>query len=357
MPNRTKNLTDVSVRSLPEGLHFDSKIKSFGIRVGKNRKTWIAIVGKNRTKVTLGHYPALSLQEARKKAQLTLSLPVPKKTPPFPEAVQSFLALDRWRPGSKKVLASSLKHFTWTRPLDKITYEDVERALEAIKSPSARHHALKDIRTFFNWCVPRYLTSSPINGLKSTNQPSRSRVLSDQELRAVWNAAGQMSRPGIIIKLLILTGQRKSEISGLRWEWINTGVVELPAWITKNNRVHTFPLGNLAQELIGTPKGMGYLFPARGNASAFKGWSATKTRLDKLSGVTNWTLHDLRRTFATGLAQLGTPIHVTEKILNHVSGVTGGLTGVYQRFEYWDEQIVAVQKWQERIQSICHGAH
>ena len=97
------------------------------------------------------------------------------------------------------------------------------------------------------------------------------------------------------------------------------------------------------------------LFPARGTeANSFNGWSKSKAALDKKLGdtVAPWTLHDLRRTFATNLAALGVPIHVTEKLLNHVSGTTGGLVGIYQRHEFWGEQIDAINKWERRLKGI-----
>lgn len=111
------NLTDISVQKLQPGLHFDEKVKNFAIRVGKNRRTWIVVKGENRTKITLGHYPAMSLSEARKRAMLALATPTQEKVRiSFPDAVQEFLGLSRWRFHSKRVLTSSLKHFKWTKP-------------------------------------------------------------------------------------------------------------------------------------------------------------------------------------------------------------------------------------------------
>jgi hypothetical protein len=187
------NLTDLTVRSLPEGLHFDSKLPSFGIRVQKRRKTWIVVKQPNRTKVRLGYYPTLSLADARKKALIALGTPHTRiDAPTFPDAREAFLAQDKWRPRSLKVLNSSLKHFDWKRPIDKITHDDVAKALEAIPHQSARAHALKDIRTFFNWCVPRYLPSSPCVGFKMPAYKRRKRLLTDAEIRSIWKAAEQM---------------------------------------------------------------------------------------------------------------------------------------------------------------------
>lgn len=357
-----KSLTDLTVQKLKAGVYFDTKTPAFGIRVGKRRKTWIITKGRERSVLTIGHYPALSLGDARRKALIALGSPLVSQTHlTFPEALTLFLGQSKWRPRSKKVLESSLRHFTWTRPLAKITHEDVAQAIEAVKSPSARAHALKDIRSFFNWCVPRYLLSSPAQGLKMAPQKARSRVLTDDELKRVWIAAETMGYPfGTIVMLLILTGQRKSEIGSLQWSWIQKDRIVLSRLFTKNGREHTFPLGQLSASLLSaiSPKtnsstSSNAIFLATTSTSkSYNGWAFHLKQLQKQSGTSGWTLHDLRRSFATGLASLNVPIHVTEKILNHVSGTTGGLVSVYQVHSYWPEQVAALKAWEERVISI-----
>lgn len=152
-------LTDLTVQRLKPGLFFDAKTPAFGIRVGKSRRTWIVVKGERRTKVRLGHYPAMSLSEARKRALVTLGSPMEERpTITFPEAVEAFLALPRWRAGSLRVL-SSLRHFSWKKPVQKITFEDITEALEAIKGSSARAHALKDSQE-----APTTSTNTPAVG-------------------------------------------------------------------------------------------------------------------------------------------------------------------------------------------------
>jgi integrase len=361
-----QNLTDLSVRSLPPGYHWDGKTKGFGIRVGKNRKSWVVIYGRNRTKVTLGHYPALSLADARKKALLTLGSPlVAKGVVTFPEAIDGFLTQTHWRASTRYSVEKSLrKHFRWNKRLDQITHQDILAVVDQLPR-GAQGEAVKHIRSFFNWCVPRYLEHSPAARIKSPGYASRDRVLTHDELRRVWIAAEQMGGYfATIVKLLVVTGQRRGEIASLRADMVAEGKITLPAWLTKNNREHSFPLGSWASQLLlqlsthPIEKPSSLLFPARNsqNIRPFNGWSKSKAALDKLSGVTDWTLHDLRRTFATGLAALGTPIHVTEKILNHVSGTTGGLTGIYQRHQWWDEQVAAIAAWEAKIRSLLPGA-
>jgi integrase len=147
---------------------------------------------------------------------------------------------------------------------------------------------------------------------------ARDRRLTDEELVKVWEAARQIGYPfGVIVQLLILTGQRRGEISNLRRDWINGDMVTLPKKVVKNNRTHTFPVGRHALHLIATTPRVGdFLFPARGNNVApFSGWSKSKPRLDRLSGVDGYTLHDCRRTFAVGLQRCGINVEVIETIL------------------------------------------
>jgi integrase len=353
-------LTDLSVRNLPEGLHLDARLPSFGIRVGKKRRTWIVIKGKNRTKISLGQYPAISLADARKRAMLELSTTSPSEPaniPSYAEALAEFhtLHVANLRPRSAYQLSRNVtRHFQWTKRLDQITHHDVQTALDAIEASSQRAHALKDIRTFFNWCIPRYLTSSPCIGIKKPDQKPRDRVLTDDETCRVWNRAHEIGYPyGTIVQLLILTGQRLGEIAGLRWEWIEEGTVTFPAEITKNARASKIPLGTMAYRIIErTPRHSLLLFPARGRATRpFNGFGASKESLDKC-GVKNFTHHDLRRTFATSMARLGVRLEVTEKLLNHVSGSMGGIVGVYQRHDFMSEMREAISRYEAWLSRV-----
>jgi integrase len=363
--NSVPGLTDITVRTLPEGLHLDARLPSFGIRVGKRRRTWIVIKGKNRTKISLGHYPAMSLADARKRAMAELSTSAsPSETaimPSYAEALAEFHAthVADLRPRSAYQLSRNLsRHFQWTKPLDQITHQDVLTALNGIEARSQRAHALKDIRTFFNWCIPRYLKASPCIGIKKPAQKPRDRVLADDELCKVWNRAREIGYPyGTIVQLLILTGQRLSEIAGLRWEWIREGAVTFPSEITKNARVSKIPLGAMARRLIEeTPRHSSLLFPARGHTTKpFNGFGASKESLDKC-GVENFVHHDLRRTFATNMARLGVRLEVTEKLLNHVSGSMGGIVGVYQRHEYMDEMREAISRYEASLSHVLESS-
>lgn len=350
-------LTDLAVQKLPEGTYSDTKLSGFGIRIGKTRKVWFCIETKTRKRIGLGHYPAVSLSEARKKAHSTLGGSHAKTSQiSFSDAKEAFLALPRWRPQSKRVLTSNLRKFTWKRSLDKITHEDVAAALDAIESPSARAHALKDIRTFFNWCVPRYLPASPCVGLRMDAQPSRDRTLSNTELQKVWKACDYVSSTfATIIKLLILTGQRKNEIGSLQFEQISLGenlCITIPPAIAKNGREHTFPIGPLTHSLLPT-KTTGYLFrSAKNPEDPYNGYTFHLKQLQKLSQTSNWTLHDLRRTFVSNMASLGVAPHIISALINHVSEGLSPIQRVYNKYNYFNEMREAVDKYQHFLKTL-----
>lgn len=157
------------------------------------------------------------------------------------------------------------------------------------------------------------------------------------------------------MKLLILTGQRRGEITQLTGAMIGKDTITLPAWLAKNSRQHIFPLGSMAQEILNPPWPVdAYFFPALGRATPFCGWSKSKEALEKRSAVTDWVLHDLRRTFASGLASIGVSIPVIERLLNHVSGSFGGIVGVYQRYDFMPEMRDAIKKWEAHLSLLIH---
>jgi integrase len=196
-------------------------------------------------------------------------------------------------------------------------------------------------------------------------------VLSDNELHSIWRACERRlafddkacggfktTMPDIvkmprqfaaIVQLLILTGARRGEIAALQADYISNDVCTLPSTLTKNKREHQFPVGPLALSVLAEAMngGIGTLFPARGaNTKPFSGWSKSKAALDKLSGVSGYCLHDLRRTFATRLAELGVAPHVIERLLNHVTGTVSGVAAVYNRASYLAEMRAAIEVWE-----------
>ena len=220
------------------------------------------------------------------------------------------------------------------------------------------NHRLACAKTFFTWAQKKhYITENPTVGLTPHTTTSRSRVLTDAELRAVWRATEDADGHfGALVRLLLLTGMRRGECAALRSSWVRGSTIVLPKEATKNNREHTFPLSGLATSILAEAApddDCELFFPARGKpGTPFNGWSKCKVALDKRCKIAPWTLHDLRRTFATNLAALGTPIHVTEKLLNHVSGTVSGVAAIYNRHAYMDEMRAAIDAWEKRLSVI-----
>ena len=196
---------------------------------------------------------------------------------------------------------------------------------------------------------------------------SRDRILSDFELALVWQACERIGYPfGPLFKLLIITGQRREEVGGLRWSEIDFGrqIWTLPKERTKNGREHVVALSPAACDLLArlpriadAHRSSTFVFTTNG-ATAVSGFSKAKRVIDlsitKQAGVAlpPWTLHDLRRTFASGCARLGINLPVIEKILNHVSGSFRGIVGVYQRHSFEHERREALVRWSQHVMSL-----
>jgi integrase len=205
----------------------------------------------------------------------------------------------------------------------------------------------------FNWCIKRdYLEDNPTKGIDPpAKERSRERVLSHEELRLVWEAAGVEGYPwGAMVQMLILTGQRLEEVSASGWSEINLdrGIWELPGRRTKNGRPHIVHLSTAAVKILREiPRidSSGWVFTTTG-AGPVKGFSKAKRRLDNACKVSGWTFHDLRRSFATHITQaLGVSPVVTDRLLNHASGAVRGIAAVYQRGEYLEQRQWAMEAW------------
>ena len=369
-------LTDIVVRNLaaPERGQMsypDDTLAGFSVRVSQGgTKTFCLVYGRDRQRVTLGRYPILGLAEARTEAKRFLAeRTLNKFRPPrlkASEALQRFLKEKEGknRPSTLKITTGVINnHFPklLLKYLEDIQTDDVTAVTDRLLKKGqlgAAAHAFTAIHTFLRWCVRRrYLQHSPAEALEKPGQNiSRERTLTDDEICAVWRATDAMTGHfGAIVKLLMLTGQRRSEIGGLRADYVAGNSICLPSTITKNKRTHTFPIGAASRNILTSniTEGTTLLFPARGRpGQPFNGWSKGKALLDQKAKIAPWTLHDLRRTFATGLQRLGVRIEVIEELLNHVSGTRAGIVGVYQRHRYEEEMRAAVELWESHLQTI-----
>lgn len=369
------SLTDAQIKRLKapgkgQKTYYDDALKGFGVRVSQGgTKTFVVVYGAKRQRRSIGRYPDMSLAEARARAkgiQAEVALESPhehvRPTLKFDDARRMFLADSekRNRPRTVEEYRRLLhRHFSFDGSLADIDRHELVRVLDKLKrTPSEQKHAFVAIRTMMNWCWKRgYIEASPVPPLTFPST-ERNRVLSDDELRLVWRRADEYGYPfGSIVQLLILTGQRRGEITNLRHSWIEGDTVTFPSSVVKNGREHTLPIGPIALSLIERlPKSTDLLFPSRLNdEKPFNGFSRAKRAFDREIDIAPYTLHDLRRTFSSAMAKLGMPIHVTEKILNHASGTISGVAAVYNRHSYRNEMREAFSEYEAHLSKMIEA--
>jgi len=277
---------------------------------------------------------------------------------------------DGWRALVERSLRIHVKPVLAKKALPLITRADIVMVFDAM--PPDQHAGRRNIfailRRLFKWAIWRGdISLSPMEGME-TPPPvkARDRVLSDDELRRVWLAAPGCHRCfGPIIRLLIVTGQRREEVTGMAWTELDRAKAlwRIPGERTKNGEPHSVPLSNLAIETIdkmakgGKWSRKGLVFTTKAD-KAFTAHSKGKEKIDALLAkdggepIPGWRLHDLRRTLATGFQRLGIRFEVTEAVLNHLSGARSGVAGVYQRHEWTDEKRAALEAWATHIQQV-----
>ena len=252
------------------------------------------------------------------------------------------------------------------RRLSQIGRADIHDLLDGIVargSPVTANRTLAWLRRMCAWAIERGLIEvSPCAGIRTpAAETSRDRVLSDDELKAVWQAADTLETPyNAFVKLLILTGARRSEVAGMTWSEIDTAsrVWTLPAARAKNATEYQIPLSDSAVQILqALPRiaDSDLVFTLSGRVP-IRGFHNVKTRVDALMPAgPSWTLHDLRRTFASGCARLGIAIHVVEAALNHRSGSIRGIAAIYNRYSYDVEKCAAMAAWARHVEQIVTG--
>lgn len=358
-------LNDIAIRALPKPakgavIYADDMLVGFGVRVSEGgTKSYVLTHGRRRTRETIGRVGIVSLQDARKAAKellagYTLGRHKPRSTS-WNLAVEGFLKEKAGkRPNTLSAYKRHLTYFPFGEtPLPEVTAPELQRDLAKIKKAGERQKTFVVLRVFLNWCFQKhYIETNPIARMKGDSSTPRERVLTDEELRAVWRAC-EDDNFGRIVKLLILTGQRRSEIANLADGMIKDDLITFPACLTKNKRDHTFPMPTAARSFINsTAKMSDFIFPSRALKTSFNGWSKSKVALDKRCGVKDWTLHDLRRTLRTRWAELGISSEIAETYINHISGTRGGIARVYNLAKYLPAMRDAVKVWEAHLQTV-----
>jgi integrase len=359
----SKNFTELTVKALPIGKHFDASTPAFGLRVGKHRKTWIVQRGTDRRIIRVGHYPAMTLSEARTKGkQLLAATQLNHERVTLQQAYDLFCKVylpskkPRTQYDYKRVLTRHYLPTLAVKRLDAITSHMTTAITDGlVHTPAELIQATSVGKTFFKWCIRRhYLTVSPLQSAELPRPKKRKRVLTDDELKEIWRAATFFSGSyGMLVKLIILTGLRRQECASIQLTWVNRDSITLPAEVVKNSHEFTFPIGSLAIQLLtNRMSNQPILLPSYpGGKLPFSTFSVTKKEFDKLHNVKGYTLHDLRRTFRTNLSRLRIPRDICERLINHRSA-RSDLDEIYDQYDQWDEQVEAVHKHNDWLGSI-----
>lgn len=361
-------LTDMAVKKLPlpesgQLCYWDETTPGFGLRCSTSSKSFVVLFGEKRRWKTLGRYPAMSLADARREAKLFLSEASFGKHQEvrvsYGVARERFIAdcERRLRPITVREYCRHLNFFGFKKDLAQLERADVYRKLDELTdTPTNQNYAFTALKVFFNWCVRnQYLSHNPIAAdKKPARLKSRERILDDDELKALYGYVREnRSLFHDMVALLILTGQRRTEIGHLRWDEIDGGNMVFAGERTKNHRSHTIPLPPTAMHVLETRESNGhYVFSGKDPTKPFNGIRRVKEALDKAVDIEHFTLHDLRRTLSSNMARLGVPIHVTEKILNHQSGSFAGVAGIYNRHSYLPEMKAALEQYDNWLEDL-----
>ena len=329
-------------------------------------------IGRHTRKLTLaGRYPVLSLAKAREAARSALESVSAGKDPaaakragtPANDSLAAYITLYREkhvstvRPGTAANINRELERMQdeWPgRSLRSISKKDVVAVIDKVikRGPSAGVTAWKVVKAFFAWCEAREDDfASPARSIrKPAKEKSRDRVLDDGELKLTWEAADIASgAAGALIKLLTLTGARRNEMAELARDEITADAIVLPGSRTKNGLQHTIPITPMIRRVLDTLPST-CKFVLNGTDRPFGDHSGAKEKV--APAIPPWTLHDLRRSFASGLQRLGVAPHIVELALNHRAGTFSGVAGIYQRHRYTKEVRDAFELWSKHIEAL-----
>jgi integrase len=361
-------ITISSINKL-QGWLWDIGVIGFGARRQTNLVHYYVRYRHNGIQVvrSIGRHGALTPDTARARAKQLLGT-VAGGTDPFAQALSDegfAIAVDRYleRKRSLKSVAQTERYLrNHSAPLHRLKLGEIDRRkiavllgdVETTRGPVARNRLRSTLSAFFAWCLTEgLLDSNPVAGTaKADVSGSRERVLTHEELRKLWRALGNDEFSNVV-RLLLLTGQRRNEIGKLTWSEVDLArkMIVLSPARTKNSRQHELPLSAQALAIIESlPRRntTDFLFAKRG----FTNWDGAKQEVDQRAGIAPWRLHDARRTCATGMGELGILPHVIEQALNHVSGAKAGVAGVYNRSKLIDPVRDALQRWADHLDQI-----
>jgi integrase len=376
----TKSVIDSFPVTVKETVYWDAGLPGFGVKVTpKGKRVFIVLyrtggAGSRLRKYTIGPYGRVTLAMARAQAQKVFVARLDGRDPAAEKAnsrrrlvvdrvdglVETFIVERLSGLRSGPAVANRLRNDViprWgTKSIHDIKRRDIVDLVSEVaqRGPGANRNIAKVLKTFFRWCVGRAVIDfSPVEGLNlRPPDRSRDRALDDKELATVILAGRSMPGPfGAILEVLALTGQRREEVAQMAWSEVDEAprTWHIPSHRSKNAKAHLVHLSDRVWEIIkGQPRHSRFVFATSGGKN-FQSFKYAKATLDQLSGVTGWRIHDLRRTVVTGMARLGVPPHVADKILNHQSGTISGVAAVYQKHEFLTERKDALDRWSQHV--------
>ena len=328
-------LTDQGVRALPfsapQKLYTDDTLAGFGVRVSTRKKSFVLTYGRDRHRITLGHYPTLSLAEAREKARRILrdrELGIEHRpTPTFKSIYDEYLAgREEKRANTRRADRYRLRPFLALaqRRIGEITADELHDILRTLPTVT-RAHAFSTLGGLFRYAMKRrHLDRNPLDQLDTPERSaSRDRVLSRDELRRAWQTAQAYGYPfGDIVSLLILTAQRRQQIASLRVEWVDFAekTITFPAEVMKTKQKHVIALTPKVEEILSRKTQCSLYFPSA-NMTPFAAWSRYTKDFWSDAEIEGAVLHDFRRTWSTVAADhLDVDDRTIAAVLNHRSG-------------------------------------
>jgi len=392
---RRIKFTDKGIRSMPlpeppSQIDFwDQSLAGFGLRISYGgRRAWQVMYRRNgiKRRMSLGDYPTVPLGKARDRAKEILEAvklgrdPAQEKlkarrADTFREVAKAYLddyakkEKRSWK-HDERVIDKYLNPKLGTEKAFEITGDDIHAVLVPIANITSvrANRTLEIVSKMFNWAMSvrdnngkrRFpdILANPCASLRPLQEEkSRDRELKEDEIRRLWGAlATETARVQSAVKLLLMLGQREMEVLGMHTRELDGEWWEIPADRTKNGLPHRVYLPKAARLLIKEATGGadGYVFPRRNapEMPATRGFIAGPfTEIRESAGLPDVWIHDLRRTMASRMTEIGIPRLVVSMILNHADK---SVTGVYDRYAYADEKRNAMNRWAERLQEIAN---
>jgi integrase len=372
MPRRllTDRFCATAKSATPQTDYFDEQTTGLALRVSRSgRKTWTFHYGpaNARVRMTLGTYPATSLAAARTAADVARGNVEAGNDPRVRLATdgtlrsvcEQYLKRDGAKLRTVEWREAQLERLVYptlgARPIGEIRRSDIAKLLDGIEDRNGAVMAdrtLAVVRRVFNWYAARSddFISPIVRGMARTKgkDRARERTLTDAELRAIWNATAGGAPFDRYIRFTLLTATRRSESARLHQREIDpSGDWIIPARRYKTKVDHLVPLSAPAIELMGGARP--FAFSTNGGKTALCGFSKFKAALNTASGVTDWRIHDLRRTARTLMSRAGVPTDHAERCLGHT---LGAMRGVYDKFAYRAEKLAAFEALAAQIKQL-----